>query len=315
MSDPYKILGVSKTATPAEIKAAWRKLAKQYHPDVNAGREDIEKKFKAASAAYDLLSDPKKRASFDRGEIDGEGNPRSFRGDNPFARDPFTRNAGRAGHGAGAGGFSGTSGNPFGGLGADFFADFFARGEASPQSGGRDVLYDLVIPFTEACLGGTRRLKLASGKVIDVRIPPATEQGHKLRLKGMGEEGGTRGGAAGDAIVTLQIEPHVLFTREGHTITLDVPISVKEAILGETIRVPTLHGSVDIRIPQGASSGTTLRLRGKGVPYAGHADKKGDMLVRVQVMIPNPVPQSLTEVVKSLNDSQCPNPRTRVGWK
>lgn len=320
MRDPYDILGVSRSATAEEIKSAYRKLAKKLHPDVNPGRKDIEQKFKDVTAAYDLLSDKTKRARFDRGEVDAQGNERGFAGGDPFG---------------GSGGqwrnYNARGGeDPFAQFGGaeDIFAEFMSgMGGAQGARGGRrgagggpnvrgpDVTYSLSIPFSEACLGGKRRVTLTGGKTIDVTIPPGTDEGNKLRLRGQGMPGmgGAAGSMAGDAIVELHVEPHPFFTRKENDIHLDAPISLPEALLGASIKVPTLEGHVALKIPAGANSGTLMRLKGKGVPNAQSA--RGDMFVKLLVLLPEPPPDDLADYVEKWAKKNAYNPRQKLGWE
>lgn len=313
MPDPYKILGVDKSASAAEIKSAYRKLAKKLHPDVNPGRKDIEQKFKEITAAYDLLSDADKRKRFDRGELDGQGNERGFAG---AGADPFggARNWGsytRSGRGA----------DPFAGINPeDIFAEFMgaARGggggrsrkQAEPARGA-DVTYALNVPFAEASLGTKRRVTLESGKTIDVTIPPGTNEGDKLRLRGQGQAGAA--GDAGDAIIEIHLEPHPHFVRKDNDILLDVPISLPEALSGASIKVPTLDGHVSLKVPKGANTGTTLRLKGKGIP-AGK-NNHGDMFAKLKIILPDPVPDDLTELVEEWAKKNAYDPRKKLGWE
>ncbi len=291
MSDPYKILDVSKTASAAEIKSAYRKLAKKLHPDLNPGRKDVEQKFKEVTAAYDLLSDADKRARYDRGEIDAQGQDRGFSG---FSGGGRGRTHGQAG----------TGGDPFAGFGGidDILAEFMGGGR--PRRGGEnranagmgrargsDVTYTASIPFVAACLGGKQRLTLTNDKMVDVTIPAGVEEDHKLRLKGQGLPG-MGGAAAGDAIVTLHIEPHAQFTRKDRDVFLDLPINLSEAVLGGAVTVPTLDGQVSMKIPKGA--GTTLRLKGKGVG----GTPQGDLLVKPRILLPDPLPQDLVDLME-----------------
>jgi DnaJ-class molecular chaperone len=305
--DPYQLLGVAKTASAAEIKSAYRKLAKKLHPDVNPGKKEIEQKFKEVTAAYDLLSDADKRARYDRGEIDAQGQERGFGGgDYGGFRGGRTR------------GFGGEeAGNPFAGFGGgmeDIFAEFMgggaARGRRSARDAnvrGSDVTYTTSVPFTLAATGGKTRVTLTNDKKLDITIPPGIEEGHKLRLKGQGLPG--IGGGAGDAIIEIHIEAHPHFTRKGKNIYVDIPVSLPEAVLGASVTVPTLDGQVDVKIPKGAQSGTSLRLKGKGV--AG--DSAGDMFVKLRIMLPEPVPQDLTEFVEKWAKKNNYNPRKKAG--
>jgi len=175
-------------------------------------------------------------------------------------------------------------------------------------SRGSDITYSLAVPFTEACLGGKRRVTLTGGKTIDVRIPPATEEGHKLRLRGQGEAGPA---GAGDAIIEIHIEPHPHFTRANADITIEVPISLPEAVLGATITVPTLDGHVSLKVPKGSNTGTTLRLKGKGVPVPSGT---GDMLVKLKIMLPESITADLTEMVEKWAKKHAYDPRKKLGW-
>jgi len=306
MRDPYQTLGVSKSASADEIKSAYRKLAKKLHPDMNPGRKDIEQKFKDITAAYDLLSDKDKRARFDRGDIDAQGNERGFAG---AGADPF-----------GGGGtwrnYTQTGGDPFEQFGGadDIFAQFMgggARGRRGPSNiRGPDVTYSLAITFVEAAQGGKRRVTLSSGKTIDVTIPPGTEEGQKLRLRGQGMAG--LGGGAGDAIIEMHIEPHPHFTRKGNDIHLDVPVSLPEAVLGANVKVPTLDGHVTVRVPKGANSDTLLRLKGKGIPFG--RGEHGDMFVKLKIMLPEPVPDDLAEFTEKWAKKNPYDPRKKLGW-
>ena len=306
MSDPYHILGVQKSASADEIKSAYRKLAKKMHPDVNPGRKDVEHKFKEITAAYDLLSDKEKRARYDRGEIDAQGQEQSFGNGGPFGGGY------RRGGKAGGGPFS-----SFGGGGMppgmeDIFAEFMGGGRGKRSNNaphGGDVTYSLAVPFVQTCLGGKQRVTLGSGKTIDITIPPATEDGHKLRLRGQGQEGP---GGTGDAIIEIRVEPHPYFTRKDNDVTVEVPVSLPEAALGATIKVPTLDGSVAVKVPKGANSGTSLRLKGKGIPSA--KGEAGDMFVKLKIMLPEPLPDDLTELVEKWAKKHPYDPRKKLGW-
>ena len=310
MADPYSILGVAKSASAEEIKSAYRKLAKKLHPDVNPGKKDIEQKFKEVTAAYDLLSDKEKRARFDRGEIDAQGQEKGFGGSaggDPFRG--FRRGGPRPGAGSDAfGGFSGAESME------DIFAEFMGGGrrrgpQQQPPQKGADVSYSLSVSFTEACLGGKRRVTLTSGKTIDITIPPGTEEGHKLRLRGQGVEGA---GGTGDAIIEIHVEAHPYFTRKDNDILLDAPVSLPEAVLGASITVPTLDGSVAVKVPKSANTGTTLRLKGKGVGSAKGA--AGDMLVKLKVMLPENPSEDLEEAVEKWAKKNAYDPRKKLGW-
>jgi DnaJ-class molecular chaperone len=307
MTDPYAVLGVARGASADEIKRAYRRLARTMHPDVNANDPKAEERFKALNAAHDLLGDPDKRARYDRGEIDADGNERPF----GFGRGP--------GGGRGYGGFGGgrartASGGPGadGGFhfrfedmfkGADTFEDIFARAQSAKRRGaagagaggagptkGADANYRLTVSFEEAAKGATRRIALANGKTLDVRVPPGTEAGATLRLRGQGGPG-RHGGEAGDARVEIQVRDHPVFRREGFDVVADVPVSLSEAVLGAKITVPTIDGRVAVTVPEGANAATTLRLRGKGIarPDGG----RGDQRVRLRITIEDPKDDAL----------------------
>lgn len=289
MRDPYQILGVGRQADSEEIKLAFRKLAKQYHPDLHPGRADIETKFKEISAAYDLLSDPDKRGRYDRGEIDGHGADRHDRGG-------FHRSGG----GGGGGGREGFE---------DIFAQFFrdrrrgggtggmggTAGGAKPHRGS-DINYAVTVTFIEAATGARRRISLSNGKSIDITIPPGTEDQQKLRLKGQGMNG-ANGGVAGDAIVEVHVETHPFFTRVDSDIHVEVPISLPEAVLGATIKVPTVDGQVALKIPAGTNTGSVLRLKGKGV-FNQKSQLTGDQYVKLKVMLPDPPDTELVQFME-----------------
>ncbi|WP_119677439.1 DnaJ C-terminal domain-containing protein [Indioceanicola profundi] len=299
MRDPYQILGVGRTASAEEIKQAYRRLAKQYHPDLNPGRTDIELKFKEANSAYSLLSDPEKRARFDRGEIDATG---AERPDATFRRAYAGAGGGRA--------------NPFD-FDDDPFANLFGTARRRYGAGagtgtkakGSDVAYSVTVPFTDACLGTKRRLSLSTGKSIDVTIPPGTRDQTKLRLKGQGLPGG---GGAGDAIVEVHVAPHPYFVRREDDIHLDVPITLQEAVLGANIKVPTLDGMVQLKVPKGSNTGTTLRLKGKGV---FNPDRKvhGDQYVKLTVALPDKPDAELTAFIEKWARTHDYDPRKKAG--
>jgi DnaJ-class molecular chaperone len=278
-ADPYTILGVARSATEAEIKKAYRKLAKELHPDTNRDNPKAADRFAKVTNAYDLLSDKEKRARFDRGEIDGDGNP-------AFSGFP--------GGGGGGGG-----GNPFGGGfqgGGGDFGDIFeglfggrgrqaggfggqARGGPPPKGG--NVAYRLAVPFEDAASGKAQRITLQDGKTIDVKLPKSIEEGTQIRLSGKGQQGP---GGAGDAIITLSVGKHRFFTRDGDHVRLDLPITLIEAVKGGAIKVPTVDGAVMLNVPKGATSGKTLRLKEKG--FTGKSGTRGDQLVTLMIDLP-----------------------------
>ena len=291
--DPYRILNVPRSADQAAIKQAYRKLAKILHPDRNPGSERAEQRFKEVSQAYDLLSDPAKRAKYDRGEIDAEGRPRySFKGFD-FAGDPHSAAEtifGKMFGGAFGRGFGGASGDAHrAGRGEFRFDDLRREAARSASAGARqakrgvDRRHRREVDFITAARGGTERLDLGSGRVVDVAVPAGAEPGSLLRLKGQGEAGAP-GGTAGDALVEIAIRPHPLFTRKGDDVHVELPISVPEALLGASVPAPTIDGPVRITVPAGSNSGRSLRLKGRGI---GRPDgRRGDQYVRLLVVLP-----------------------------
>jgi len=296
--DLYQRLGLKRGATEAEIKKAYRSLAKQLHPDRNKDNPNAAKRFGEVTQAYDLLSDKDKRARYDRGEIDEEGNPKmpfggGFGGYSPGAGGPQPG----AGPGFESFNFGGAEGADLG----DLFEGLFGGASAGRQRGGgfggfrqrarvpqkgADVAYRLKIPFEDAVALKPQRITLADGKTIDLKLPPGLEDGTRIRLSGRGEEGPD---GRGDAIVTIEIAPHRHFTREGSNIRLELPVTLKEAVLGAKVKVPTPEGPVMLSIPKGTSSGTVLRLKGRG--FTAKDGKRGDQLVAVEIGIPSDDPE------------------------
>lgn len=289
MADPYSILGVAKNADEKAIKSAYRKLAKELHPDRNADNPKAAERFSELSRAYDLLSDKDKRAAFDRGEIDAEGNPRMPHG---FGGGGFGGGGFRGGPGGGFGGgqadvdlgdlfeglFGGGGARARGGPGGGF-GGFGGRAHAAPR--GADVAYRLKVPFADAATLAPQRITLSDGKTIDLKLPAGVESGTQMRLGGKGQAGP---GGPGDAMVTIDIEDHAFFRRDGDTILLDLPISLKEAVEGGKIKVPTVDGAVMLTIPAGSSSGRVMRLKGKGFTKKG--GDRGDQRVTLMVQVP-----------------------------
>jgi DnaJ-class molecular chaperone len=290
MKDPYSVLGVARNATQDEIKKAYRKLAKQLHPDKNSGNARIAERFKEVSAAHHILGDEKLRARFDRGEIDAGGAERGPPGG--FHR--AYANAGRS---------TGFESGPAGaGPGADdIFADLFGAfrrgGTRNFRARGADLKYSLTVSFLEAARGGTKRLSLPGGKTLDVKIPAGIDESQQIRLKGQGEPG--EGDApAGDALIEVQIEPHPFFVRNGYDIQVELPISLSEAVLGGKIEVPTIDGMVALTVPKASNTGATLRLKGKGIPDRV-AGKRGDEYVKLKIVLPDAADAELERFVKS----------------
>lgn len=293
--DPYVMLGVPRTAAPDDISKAFRKLAKELHPDLNPGDTAAAERFKKVSAAYELLSDAEKRARFDRGEIDGSGEPR--RGYNPFGGaggSPFGR--GRPGPGDDMG---------FG----DVFSDLFGatRGRQRATVRGQDVRYTLEVEFLEAVSGARKRVSLPEGGVLDLVVPEGVDDGQVLRLKGKGRPG-PRGAEAGDALVEIKVRPHRDFKRQGDDIVLDLPISVDEAVLGAKIEVPTATGRVALNVPKGTNSSTVFRLRGKGVRNLT-TGATGDQLVTVRIVLPETIDDQLSYFMSEWRQKHGYDPR------
>ncbi len=273
MEDPYKILGVARTASNDDLRAAYRKLAKKHHPDLNPGNKAAEERFKQVSTAHELLSDPEKRARFDRGEIDAAGaekaSPRGYR---HYAEAS-------AGERYAPGGAGGTENFE------DLFANIFEQrggGRAGPARG-RNERYALEAEFLDAVNGATKRLNLPDGQVLDVKIPPGSQTGDVLRLRGRGQQG-RAGGPAGDALIEIHVESHRLFRRDGRNIYIDLPISLHEAVLGAQLHVPTPRGPVSMKLKPHVDTGTELRLRERGVP-AGAGIPAGDLYVKLRVVV------------------------------
>lgn len=290
MADPYSILGVTRSASEAEIKSAYRKLAKELHPDKNRDNPKAAEKFSAATNAYDLLSDKDKRARFDRGEIDGDGNPAApfgFGGGGGFRGHPGGGDQGGADFGDIFEGLFGGAGRRAGGGGG-----FGGFGRQAPPQKGANVAYRLAVPFADAAILAPQRITLQDGKTIDLKLPAGVENGTQMRLSGKGQPGS---GGAGDAIVTIEIRPHAFFTRDGDNVLLNLPITLDEAVRGAKVKVPTVDGAVMLGVPAGAASGKTLRLRGKG--FTGKGGARGDQLVTLQIDVPadDPAIRALVE--------------------
>ncbi len=292
MADPYAILGVARGASEKDIKSAYRTLAKELHPDRNTDNPRAAERFSEVTRAYDLLSDKDKRAQYDRGEIDADGNPAM----------PF-------GHGGGFGGYEGfrgsrPQGGPAGGFGGpedvdlgEIFEGLFG-GRAGPGTGpgaagfgrrgppptGANVSYRLKVPFIDAATGRDQRITLSDGKTIDLKLPAGVEEGTQMRLKGKGQPGP---GGSGDALVTLSVEPHPFFTRDGDDVRLELPITLDEAVRGAKVRVPTVDGAVMLTVAPGSGSGKVLRLKGKG--FSRKSGGRGDQLVTLEIQLPDDV--------------------------
>jgi len=293
MADPYATLGVARNATEKDIKSAYRKLAKELHPDRNKDNPKAAERFSDVTKAYDLLSDKDKRARFDRGEIDADGNPAM----------PFGMGGGGFGGGGfhpGAGGARGFSAQDFEGFGGaegldigDIFEGLFGRGGMGGATAGRrpppprkgaNVQYRLRVPFADAASLKAQRITLADGKTIDLKLPAGVEDGTQMRLSGKGEPGPA---SPGDALVTIMIEPHPFFRRDGDDVRLDLPVTLDEALQGAKVKVPTVDGAVMLTVAPGSGSGKVLRLKGKGFTKKGGG--RGDQLVTLEIELPDDV--------------------------
>ena len=313
--DPYAALGLTKTATAADIKKAYRKLVRTSHPDLHPDDPKAEGRFKAITAAHDLLKDPATRARFDAGEIDASG-----------AERPPERTAGQGGRTfyrdyADAPGQPYPQGQRFEDFGdpADIFAHILRQraqsgsgqrgpfGDSDFSAPGQDLRFSLEVPFLEAVRGSKTRITLPGGESLDVQIPKGLNDGQTLRLRGRGGPG-YGGGPAGDALVTVSVRPHPVFRREGDDIVLTLPISMDEAILGGKVAVPTIDGPVSLTIPKGATSGQTLRLRGRGV-HPARAAKAGDQRVELRIATPPEIDASLQAFMEDWRKTHRYDPR------
>ena len=309
--DPYAALGIGRSATADDVRRAYRALAKELHPDVRPGDKAAEERFKRATAAFNLLSDPTTKTRFDRGEIDADGNERMA-----YSRGP--RQNARAHAGAGAGpGYGGSGPNYSGGQGGagadafdlgDIFSDLFGSGlgggRGYSRMRGRDIRFTLDIDFLDAVNGAKRRIALSEGRTLDISIPAGVESGQVLRLKAQGGPG-VQGGPAGDALVELKVRPHPSFRREGQDIHTDLNISLTEAVEGARVQAPTVSGPVSLTIPAGSNTGKVLRLKGKGV------GGQGDQFVRILVMLPETPDEELRKFIKKWPKRDYQAPRQR----
>ena len=316
MADPYAILGVPRTADEKANRSAYRYDGQPLHRGRNKDNPSAAEKFSEATKAYDLLSDKDKRGQFDRGEIDGDGNPA-----NPFAGmgggGGFRPNGGQRGYRTedfqGFGGeevdlgdiFEGLFGGrgPRGGAGGPFGGAQQQRRQ--PPQKGADIGYKLRVPFTDAATLKDQRITLADGKTIDLKLPKGVEDGTQMRLKGKGEQGP---GGTGDGLVTIAIDRHTLFRREGDDVRNDLPITLDEAVNGGKVRVPTVDGPVMLTIKPGTSGGTTMRLAGKG--FSRKSGGRGDQLVTIQIVLPDDI-APLEKALEGWTDGA--NPRADLG--
>ena len=296
MKDPYEILGVANTASSADIQKAYRKLAKELHPDLNPGDKKAEEEFKEIAGAYDLLSGAEKRKRYDSGEMDATGAERPRQN---YYRDFASSDQHHP--------YADSSGFADFMDGDDGFAELLRRSaSANANRRGRDLQYRLPIEFVESITGGHKRLGLPDGSTLDVTIPPGLVDGQILRLRGKGAPGVGKGGA-GDALIEVQVLSDRRFTRQGDDISLEVPVSLSEAVLGGRIRVPTPAGEVTLAVPKGSNTGTTLRLRGKGAPK--HGGGHGDQFVKLKVVLPKAPDADLEAFVSSWEAGKAYDPR------
>ena len=300
-TDPYKILGVAKDATADQIRSAYRKLAKKHHPDVNPGDKKAEERFKSISTAHDLLSDPEKRARFDRGEVDASGAERPqrefYRGYAEGAQGSRYRRSA-----ADTAGFQ------------DIFSDFMrqagASGAGAPKMRGQDEHYQLAVDFLEAVQGASRAVTLPDGRSLEVSIPAGLQDGQTLRLRGQGGAG-WNGEPPGDALIEVSVLPHPFFRRDGDDIHLDLPVTAAEVVLGARVTVPTPAGNVAMSVPPKSDSGRQLRLRGRGV--AAHAGRPaGDLYATLRVVIGGPTDEAVETALRAWMERQPANPRAHM---
>jgi DnaJ-class molecular chaperone len=330
MRDPYDVLGVSKGANEAEIKTAYRRLAKKLHPDANKHDPKAASRFAELNAAYEIVGDADKRKAFDRGEIDAEGKPR-FQGFEGFGAQPgggfapgggahfesfsfgpdgFRRSGGAGSPGGfGAGGIDALLRGMFGGAargGARSGPGTAFEGEdfGAAAGAGQDLHASLTITLNDAAKGTKTRVHLPTGKDIEVKIPAGIASGQQIRLKGQGWP--SAGGRAGDALITVNVAPHPLFRPDGSDLRLELPITLYEAVLGGKVRVPTLDGAVELAIPAGTNSGRTFRLKGKGLKAKNGS---GDLLATVRIMLPEGTDDAFKDMMKSWRDKKPYNPR------
>jgi len=294
--NPYDILGVKAGASDKEIKSAYRKLAKDLHPDLNPGNQSAEARFKTVSAAYNLLKDKDQRARFDRGEIDASG---AEKPQNPFYRS-------HAGSGPDHQYYDASGFSDFGSE-SDLFANLFGHGGARAQRQGprkgADVQYQLNVDFLDAARGAKRRIIMPDGKTLNIAVPAGVEDGKKMRLKGKGMPG-FEGGPSGDAYVKIEVSQHRDFRRDGKNILIDLPITLDEAVLGGKVTVATIHGNVSVPVPAGANSGQVLRLKGKGI-IPLKSTGPGDQLVTLKIVMPKKIDDELQTFMRAWQEKNA----------
>ena len=332
MRDPYEMLGVSKGANEAEIKSAYRRLAKKLHPDANKHDPKAASRFAELNAAYEIIGDSGKRKAFDRGEIDAEGKPR-FQGFEGFGAQPgggagfhpgsgaqfesFSfgpdgfRRSSSGGGGASGAGFEellrGMFGGGRAGGGRGFGAQFETEDFGGATGAGQDLHASLTITLADAAKGTKTRVHLPTGKDVEVKIPAGIASGQQIRLKGQGWPSAT--GRAGDALITVNVAPHPLFKPDGADLRIELPITLYEAALGGKVRVPTLDGAVELAIPAGTNSGRTFRLKGKGLKAKSGA---GDLLATVRIVLPDHTDEEFKELMKKWRDKEPYDPRSNL---
>jgi len=299
-NNPYSILGIDKNASDKEIKSAYRRLSKRHHPDLNPGSKEAGTKFKEINKAYQILSNPEKRARYDRGEINMEGEP-EYKPSGGFYRDYADKaEASRYFH-ENTGHFD-TSDIQ------NIFSSFFTGGTAGNHAGFKkqpsDVYYNITIDFMESVSGERKRVTMPDGKVLDIKIPAGVEDGQRLRLKGQGAHGSINS-ESGDAYINIHITPHKIFTRKARDIFVEVPVGFNESLLGSKITVPTIHGPVEVTIPKNSSTGDTLRLKNKGI-------KNGDQYIKIKIVMPNNISESLMQSVVEWDKASHFNPREKM---
>lgn len=297
--DLYQVLGVSKNASEAEIKSAYRKLARKYHPDLNKDDAGAAEKFKEISNAYDIIGNAEKRKKYDNNEIDADGKPTGFGagfGGGAYGGNPF------GGGFAGNAGFGGAQGFDFSSIfGSDIFSQFNGAqagfgGRANPRKG-QDIAYNMRVDFLDAAKGVEKQVNL-NGKNINVKIPAGMQSGQTMRLKGLGNPG-LNGGANGDVLITVTVDEHPYFKSDNLNILLDLPISVKEAVSGAKITVPTINGKVAVTVPPYSSSGEKLRLKGQGIKAKSG---QGDEIINLQIVLPKQKADDLTRAAESIEN-------------
>ena len=314
MKDPYEVLGVSRTATDKEIKAAFKQIARKYHPDLHPGDKAAEAIFKEASGAYDLLKNKEKRKRYDAGEIDATGTERpqpQHQQRQQYYRD--YAGAGPFGNHAGQDGFVSNEeleeflASAFGGDGA---GSRRGAGQQSRPARGMDVNYTLPVSFLEAATGAKRQVTLPDGRTLNVTIPEGSHDNQMIRLKGQGSPG-FNGGPAGDAYVVLQVQPHPFLVRKDDNIHLEVPVTLKEAVLGARIEVPTISGPVNVTVPKNSNTGTRLRLREKGI-LNRKSGQRGHQMITLRVQLPEGNEPELTTFLEGWQPKTAQNPRKEM---